>query len=218
MPRCAGGCGHRVENCRCPGSSARRHDPQSDGSEKSGKSSESKDSQKTQKSDSSHFTVITKIISEDLKGAVEEMHTLVENKKVAEAEEYMEHNAKHQVMEWNKEMKKAHAEYHVHRKERVKCKSEYDKLKGKLQKTDPTVKNFDELRRLGLNWAENALQELEARIQFMINYPRAFQYPDSYSRHLKELEGVSNSASKAIRNVRQTRESLILKKKSSSAA
>ncbi|KAF7955129.1 uncharacterized protein EAE97_000388 [Botrytis byssoidea] len=190
----------------------------SDDSKNSGKSSGSKDSQKTQKSDSSHYTVLTKTISEDLGGAVEAMNTLVENNDVTKAEQYMEENAKNSAMIWTEEMKKKHAEYHYCRKERVKYKARYDNLKKQLQGMNPTLENFDELRKHGINWAENALQELEARIQFMMNYPRAFQYPKSYERHLTELKGVSNSASNAIRYVRLTRESLIQKRESSSTA
>ncbi|THV43676.1 hypothetical protein BGAL_1163g00010 [Botrytis galanthina] len=129
MPKCGGNCGHRPENCKCPraSSSARRNDPQSDdsrksarsedskksarsdGSKKSAQSTGSRDSQKTQKSDSSDYTVLTKTISEDLKGALEEMVLLVENETVTEAERYMEDNAKRQVMRWTEEMENAHA-------------------------------------------------------------------------------------------------------------
>ncbi|TGO37711.1 hypothetical protein BHYA_0090g00010 [Botrytis hyacinthi] len=151
-------------------------------------------------------------------GSLEKMAILMENETIAEAEEYMEHNARHSVMRWTEEMKKAHAQYHVHRDDRVDYKNRNKRLKKALLKVDPTVEDFDKLRQLGLNWAENSLQELEGRIQFMMNYQQAFERPDSYTRHLKELEGVSNSASKAIRNVKKTRESLILKRGGSSAA
>ncbi|KAF7950566.1 hypothetical protein EAE96_007848 [Botrytis aclada] len=241
MPKC-GKCGHGSERCKCPRRSLSSDGQTSDHSRKSRDSHNSKTSEKSHKSSTSHtskkshksdnstgskdsqrtatsgvseLTVLTKTMSQDLNLAAEGLQTLVNNEVINKAENYINSVG---VAGWTREMRAAHATYHKCGDQRNQSRKQFDNWYKDKCLQDPTIENYNELRRLAVKWADIALKEMEGRLEFMISYPRAFEDGKAYNNHLKRIQDVANSAKKAIEKIRKTRETVVSMRGSSSAA